>query len=466
MPDSVALISTVSGLSEEWGGTYLQVIVTLVIFALGIPAILIQTVTAPEVHRIAADRRHDGSRLLVWLMAVYVVLAFGFVTTYHRAKLWHSALDDRGLGFVATTLVAITVALWWRQLRLPARDRLAHGLSREAFLRFRKTCAIPDALVSDLRDLGTAVPRRQERRVVLEAIQQLIKSIRGLGAADDQPGLVDQVRRWIRRVRRHRRYDGDGLEQLLTVVSRIAADPSLPVDADNVELGASILLEAAEPLRPAHDGEPTADMVAAIRAFVTMVEAITLKAPETTVNKLLQDFSAITHFPASLHSKGLFQIGRIALNGQRNRLAIMCLNHLEDILSRCGTPIPHSITADLVGLAAHVWERAEVGRQRLLARMVIAEVMQSLHGERQQLDVIAYFLDQADFQTAAAIGKMFQALRQRNSYKPPHGEGDSPLYRGMSRHATGSSASRPVSARKASKLFLMSSLALALWLMD
>jgi hypothetical protein len=429
LPDSLQVTVAAAPLSEEWGGTYLQVIVTLIIFALGIPALLIQSV-APEVHRIAASRKHDGSRLLRTAMLMYLAVAFVFVGVYHFGPVPWLSLDDGWLGLLSIGMVAVTMVIWLRQLGLPVRDRLARRLAKDARRSFRKKGAIPEHLVTDLLDLGTAVPRQRDRLQVLKEIQTLVVYVRASA-----------------------RYRGDGLEQLLMAASRIAADPALPVDADNVEMGAKILLAASRPhpytppsphvaiatqeffsllapalpieirhaslglrlyalvsLRASSDVEPSADMVGAIRAFVRMLQAVTLKAPETTVNKLLQDFSAVEQFPPSLAAKGLFAIGRMALSGGRNQLAVMCLNHLEDVLDRSHVGELVEVENNLLGLAAHLWQRCRAGRKRLLGRPLIAAFIHSLTRERRER-YVEYYLDKSDFETAEFIFSFCRELR-------------------------------------------------------
>ena len=388
-PDSVVAVAAAVPLSDEWGGTYLQVIVTLIIFALGIPAILIQTV-APELHRIAVSRRYDGSRTLLGMTAVCLILAFGYVAVYHYDSPGWMTPSDGALGLVSTAMVAVIIGVWLRQLRLPARDRLARQLGKSAWRSFRKKGAIPDSLLNDLRDLGIAVHRGPDRRVVLEAMQTLVL-----------------------RVRVSPRYHGDGLDRLLTAVGEVAADPALPVDADNVELGASILLAASRPHRPvAADTAPSADMSEAVRAFVRMLLAITLKAPETSVKKLLQQFSAMEPLLLPLAAKGLFQVGRRALEAGRFQLAMMCLNHLEDVLEGCSPNQRATVETNLLGLTSHLWDRCPAARQRLLQRPVIARFVRSLTRERRR-EYVESYLEQSDFQTAGCISSFCRGLAAR-----------------------------------------------------
>jgi hypothetical protein len=368
-------------LTDEWGGTYLQIIIALLVLAAGIPGVLLQLRTAPEIHRVVMRRRYDRVKVMSGMLMIYILVALLFIWWFdsNPAKRERSEYDWSA-ALVLSQMLVLTALLWLRQIELTARDRIIQRLVQQAAKEFKQKNRLIDTTVSDILDLGTAASRTDERRLVLTEIREI-----------------------ARKIRRMKGYQGEGLEQLLEAVGTIATDSSHPVDEGNIFLAASILLENTPRTLS------NVDSVAAARISIDMLARISVQIDKTAVSKLLQHLKIVEAFAPLLLARGLFRIGKDSLESGRADLAMTCLNHLEDVLDRCPKAQYMAVETHLVGLMAILWERYPIGHRRFTQRPVFTRLSESFTVFQRQ-EYMDYYLDQSDFRTAEHISSFCNEL--------------------------------------------------------
>lgn len=306
---------------EAWAGVYLQVVAAVLVFGLGVPALVMQVAVSEDIRRILHARWRllpfGASLILVaWVSAVFLVWVGPRLTSPHAQ-----------LAVTATLMAAL---LFWLLQTGYRRDRVLRFLAGRCNRHIRRTGTPEDAALLDIAHLGEHGKPGVEKALALEVLAQLARAVQD-----------------------HRRYAGNALDRLLQATTATLREGG---SSENVLRGIEILQSTVNVLQ----GKGlclTSDMEAALRALQRVAEIALRTGMEQAALCVLDAVTLATEGTSgALHSSGriLCDIGMLGLDGGRFLVAVACLNRLEALVLR-EQPVSATRATHYLGLAAHFW---------------------------------------------------------------------------------------------------------------
>lgn len=369
-------------------------IFTLLIFLIGIPALIFQFMT-PEIRRIvfAPQRRWwlvlDVilpllTALLVSCAGIWMEFRLNDLSPYHHSLRWV---------FIFAALIFITLVIGFHiPLRYGRRESIVATLRREAQIAIQKNGRIAENTLEDLIDVGKNATLAQERKLVLEALRALAE-----------------------RIYTHPAYDGDGLDRLIMGVVEIISQGDNALSPEIFEIAAAILQDIALNKK---DGHLSADLRRAIKAAgemgrVALVTFSGLEADNIGM-KFVEALGLVLlnpqHLPlASDVTESLFDMGSLAFEKGKPLIGMATISKMMALLSTENESSPEQRNeqiADFLGLLAHCW--AKEGAHREIARARLCEVESYLSDPLPQTlrAAYAYYIDRTRFETATKLARM------------------------------------------------------------
>jgi hypothetical protein len=164
-------------LTETWGAAYLQVLIALLVFTLGIPALIYQLAVPDEIRRIL-HRRHESGAMWHFTIVATVFVSLIFVWFLHP---YLDSVSPRILDYAAViymTIILILILVYWRvKLSGHTRETLIHSLSRQFLRDFDDTGNLNESIISDLSYLGEHGKPGDEKQIVIDALADLAVTI-------------------------------------------------------------------------------------------------------------------------------------------------------------------------------------------------------------------------------------------------------------------------------------------------
>ena len=360
-------------------------ILTLLIFLVGIPALVLQLISAAE--RRAAIKR-DGLDVRSSLTIALVVIGFGLTV-----QLWftYASTDSNDafrtiiqqliwLGiFIPLIILVLRVAK-----RIPEqygrRERIIEKLTQDVLKEVKKKGHIAGGTFNDLANLGKQCDPGQEREMVINAFIDLVKDT----LAKPQ-------------------YKGDSFEVLVDeLVHVLAANPE-PKDLNSYDTAIKIfsaILSANGRL------ETDDDRQRAVHAISMLGRTLIIHFKSVERDNIILDYIDSLEFALTKRemltevSQALFEIGICAVEENQDFMVVAALDKMTSLAENY-PPLPNEFVADLLGLLAHFW--AKDGSRRELAERKLCEVekylpkdrVSSLEGARVHCKQTMYF-DVAD----------------------------------------------------------------------
>ena len=208
-------------LTEAWAAEYLEVIVNLLVFALGIPALILQF-AVPEQLRIVSSRRLKWLRYSAFVISVLTTLsalAFVWIRELHP---YSSTSDSTNAGRAGASILTVVVVLilifWLFQTKEHRRDAIVRRLQRRCRWGLRLRGFLPESCLLDLTYLGEQGDPGREKSQVLNAFDDLAA-----------------------RVQDREQYAGDGLADLVQGVETTVAGGAKTGDLNNFHQVAGVL---------------------------------------------------------------------------------------------------------------------------------------------------------------------------------------------------------------------------------
>lgn len=324
-------------LTESWGGIYLQIMVGLLVFALGIPALILQISMPPDVQRVAMRRGGQSTGLMFGMMLFYVALACLFMWVFHpwqRGKV--ATLTDWIAGGSVTAALLLTIGLWWQQSKWNVREKLIRRLELRLLPSYPTSIGALEGSnkLADLIYLGQKGDSGHDKELAIQAICRLSRYI------------VDLLS-----------YRGNRLQPLIEGLELIASDSDPRPNNENVNSIRRVLIELRA--RIVDRGYPdSADEAVVLR---TLGRLGVTAAKEGDLSNSLMFVEALSDCAESL-----FEIGIAALQSDRSLIALSAFRKLSD-----GTRFVDSDIHEqaLLGLAAHFWAATETGKQVIEAEL-------------------------------------------------------------------------------------------------
>lgn len=323
-------------LTEVWGATYLEVLVILLVFVLGVPALIIQIGVKEQLRTVV----HDNWMRLFWpicALGLGLVIACGvFLWWLHPAGqcAWPREGD------LASLVMTSTVAVVWG---------LFCYMSRNSYLTKRlliiltgrvihtDVCGRPsldDHALNTLIYVGEVGEPGGEGYSVLNKLSNITRTVCTSGEYVD--GTLEHLLRRYDVIVTNETHPGNDSEYLLAVgiarlvLERHRVNSMYPRDA-------RVAMDALE------------------RLGVTAVRRDRQAA-------LVQILSLVRESPSPL-----FKIGRAALDSGENEGAVEALGCLEALAERMTSITIGGVAEHLLGLAAHFWSKGGAARQHATA---------------------------------------------------------------------------------------------------
>lgn len=381
-------------LTEAWAAEYLEVVITLLVFALGIPTLILQ-LAAPEETRVVLSQQLKLVRRLTWAIGFVTLLgALTFVWLLHPfSSIDNSASALDGGHITANTVMTLvmlavffTVLLQIRGYRRDGLVRYLHGQCKKSI---SKSGTLGERSLVDLVYLGEQGDPGRAKTQVIEVFNELAAQVQG-----------------------REKYAGEGLADLIHGIENTLVGGPKQGNLKNFE-DATITLERVL-LRLGDKGLSVApDAANALSTLERLgVAALKLDSGRAAIAALQVVASAAEgqSGASQFASERLFNIGMSALgDGRHYLIAIAALNKLEALADQ-SAPIQGEMAADLLGLLAHFWTNGDTARRH--ARIVLARMDSRFTPSLEQClqAAIEHQYRTAHFDTADKLGEMLRGL--------------------------------------------------------
>ncbi len=397
---------------HDWLPPYLQVAVAILLFGLGIPALVMQVIVPQEL-RSVMHRRRRVFALAAWLVVPAAVVTLAFI--------WlHPLADDSfgwwvGANLATSAVIGFTAIFWWAQAWY-RRDRVVRYLERKCARTIRQRGTPDEQALDDLRFLGEQGEGGIEKRLVLDALGRLAQQLQ-----------------------EHEGYSGRSLDEVMNAVEstlRGGGKGASPAQSATQEIGDSEdfcaaaaicekILERLQPPSRGYDQRLPLSLSPDVAATLRVIERVGSLAIElnyeAAARSLLDVLPKVTRGTTGAFgtvSRVLFQLGAVALERRRYRLAVEALNRMETLAAK-GKPLAGEGASNYLGLVAHFWASGHTARVR--ARWGLGYIPVELPLQDRLRQAERHHADQARFDTVDHLIHIERDLLRR-----PEGKGAGP----------------------------------------
>lgn len=330
-------------LTEAWASAYLQILFGMLVFAIGIPALITQLIVQEDIRQIA-QRRHTffwvgvcipillASLLFVWLIhptgddrpaAANTPAASRSAPGGEQAGSPPFDLSSNIAAFIITVTPLFSLALFFL-LRGYEREAIVKGIRKKLLGSLSANGCLDERKLGDLLYLGEKGKAGREKDLVLEAIKEIVEV-----------------------ARQSAKYKGDQLDELLHGLRVMLANQEKPGDDGNFDKAAYILQRVKDEF-PTGDHLSTRDNRRAddmLKLLGTAAVGLELASAPFT----------FLQFAGVCEQDMVFEIGLSALRMRRFDLAVAALGRLEAMAAERGSLSARAdeTTAHLLGLLAH-----------------------------------------------------------------------------------------------------------------
>jgi hypothetical protein len=322
--------------TEVWATAYLQILVLVFVFALGVPALLFQLIVPEDVRQVVHHRwRISGWYAFTFVLALASVLFVWMLHPHASASapltafpLWKSLIAN-----AIVTLVPLMTAFAGLLLFISyKRDRVIQRLEKSLETRYSQTGTWDAPCLQDLLFLGEQGKPGREKELVLNAIVRLAI-----------------------RAQSQRYYVGCELEELIRGVESVITAQQLGSEK-NFCLAAEFLDNIwAGFLRS--NTKMYLDAEAAILTLKELSVCAALYRSESTALIFLNTVAAI-------RPEILLELGMAALNSKSFLIATAALNKLEALTERPSSMTFDEHVANLLGLLACFYSAGTSAQRR------------------------------------------------------------------------------------------------------
>jgi hypothetical protein len=364
-------------LTEAWASAYLQILIGLFVFALGIPAFIFQLVVSEDIRHVTERRMNT----IWWKLAIVLlgIASVSFVWLLHPYSSRGVSEWKKWIASAIVTVVPVAVALIGLfLLGKYKREKVISGLKAILIKQYQTKGLLEGGSLEDIIYLGKHGKAGYEKELVLKAYAMIAKKVQSSST-----------------------YKGRELQELINSLPGILGNREMPGNDENYYV-------VAELLKSIRDGCSNSSLLPHPDAhFVNFtltelgLEAIQSKS-ERTALKLL-------NVGASCNSGIVLRMGICAFGSERFLIAANALNLLEtevesEASTRHGDTLkPSDATSRLLGLIAHFAASDGAARRRAQTffRRQDADFYVSLKDCLGK--ALDYYYDRSDFETANKI---------------------------------------------------------------
>jgi len=389
-----------SCLDESWAQVYFQVAILILLFGVGIPSLILQTIVPEDLRRIIY--RNWG--LYRWgfiLIIGFIFIAITFVWIIHPCSSkqigsltttgliidqWFTKLGlnlDQSIAGVFITIAIVMTGIVWVLYWFYRGDAILNILKRKCIAQIKRKGVPDERIIKDIQYLGERGGTGRDKIRVLRVLESLAENVQS-----------------------HEYYDGNKLGNIVEAIEFILRKEP---DYLSFNSGLKRLKDIVERLKSLNFAS-SADTGSVLRALRRLGEiACTLEEVNLALGvldtiKFVCEGSDEEYKDAGL---AFFQIGAIALQKKSYLVAVKGLTQLET-MTWPKQPLDAQSSVAYLGLIAHFWVRNGSARKKALSSLNGIEFKPS----RLQCLYIAKEIhyEAARFDTADVLTKLIAGL--------------------------------------------------------
>jgi hypothetical protein len=326
-----------------WTGTYLQIAVSVLVFGLGVPALVLQTMVSESV-RDVARRRWRGGRWAQLLVLASVAISLCMVWSVPQCDVstsWVRTLVGPLSLFTADLMISFAIlgvsAIWWLQSSYRSERMIVH-VEQLCRRQIATTQHVDAELIHDLVQLSGEARTCRPRMRVICSLRDLSSRLRK--CADYKAGSLADI---VQGIEEMSAAGGEqtlieGLRTLRLILNEMPENADSGADVEHVVGALSRLQGFAFASASPHP----------LRVLLGALESVHGKSWESLVPSI-----------------ALSDLGVEALARGRSVVATEALMTLES-LTWPTQPLRGDAAAGYLGLVAHFWARGGAARWRAL----------------------------------------------------------------------------------------------------
>lgn len=311
-------------------------IITLLVFLVGIPALVLQFM-APDVRRVTMEKVTFPTEVRKWgVIALLIIIFFiiiAYIFTPFQQVIWF-VMFVLLVGIVAAATIQVQYRYGWREV-------VVTTLMRTVIEKLHKNSGHLDrGALERLIEVGKQSDSGPDREVVLKAMRDLTTQTCF-----------------------YKEYKGDALEILIDGLVKMLATRPTAEDIPNYQIAVGILttiLSAGN----ADQENSLIDQQHAVRALSALGQTFLEINLSVGTDHILMDYEealglAVSHHPAMLTdvTQSLLEVGAVALERQHFLFAVATFERLLSIIEE--NQSSSEAVADLLGLTAHFWKAGD-----------------------------------------------------------------------------------------------------------
>jgi hypothetical protein len=332
-------------------------ILTLLIFLVGIPALVLQLISATERRAVLKNQRLD---VRSFLFRALLVLLIGITIQFFIA--WPRKIEEQianrdlieqiiwlgvfGVLFVFALQVAKQIPEQYGR-----REKIIEKLTKEILRETQVKGRVAGVVYSDLAILGKNCDPGQEREMVVNAFKEIVKSV--LSSS---------------------KYSGSSFEVLIDDLIHILVISPSPADLTNYDTAVEILSAI---LATGHRVDRDEDIRRSIHAISKLGQTLVTHFNSVERNHII--LKGIDSLELAMSnsamltevSQALFEIGSTAMEGDQIFVVAATMGKMST-LAENRSPLPVEFVADLCGLISYYWVKD--GSRKRFAKIKFNEV--------------------------------------------------------------------------------------------
>lgn len=374
-------------------------IMTLLIFLIGIPALILQLISSAE-RRAVLKKESFSSDVQSFLIKALLILVIGLLIQFLLIFLL-ADYADAIRNFVEQLIwLSIFSCLFYLILQVSKqipeqygrREKIVEKLVSDVLNESRGKGHIAGGTFNDLVNLGKQCDPGQEREMVINAFKDIVKAV--LAKSE---------------------YKGDSFEVLIDELVHILVSNPEPKDLSNFNATIkilSIILSTDKNL------ETDDDKQRALHAVSKLGRTLIIHFKSVERDGIILDYIDSLEFALTKKemltevSQALFEIGVCAVEEGQDFMVVAALDKLTS-LAEIYPPLPKEFVADMLGLLAYFWTKE--GSRKKIAEKKLREI-ESLLPKSVILcidEARAHCLNTMYFDAADKLSQMRKDLKRR-----------------------------------------------------
>lgn len=324
-------------------------IVTLLLFLVGVPVLVLQFMS-PEIRTVLkVEQKIIRAAIVYLLFCIFLVIVAVLIVEEglfnETALIW--------MVLYSLLLVLVGISSFTILSKYGFREKVLGDLTSQILQTSFMTGKLNEEKLRDLIEIGKESNPGPDREMILESMRSLVDS-----------------------VRKHEKYEGDSLENLIIGIVHVLATRPAVEDTGNYQIAAGILTTIMSSRVGEGRDAKFVDQFHAVNAMSTLGQ-IMLAHEDVSTNAdfILMDFEEALGLVVSVHpellpdvAQALLSMGSVAIEHRRYLFAVATLERLLTLVES-NKPVADKPLAELLGLTAHFW--CDEGSSREFIKMRI-----------------------------------------------------------------------------------------------